>query len=167
VPEAEPEGRGHRILRGIDRVELFVANAANVVILATIFWNVLSRYVLETPVAWAEDVTSIAFAWFIFIGMAAVHNRRGHIGVDLLASLLPKGAGALVDKAGELFVLVFCSYAAYLCAAQTIVSHTTSKTTVLEIPLSVLFASLTLGFSLMAVSSAFHLAGSRTESAEA
>lgn len=161
------EGPGHRVLRAIDRAELFVANTANAVVLVAVCWNVLSRYVLATPVAWAEDVTSIAFAWFIFIGMAAVHNRRGHIGVDLFTALLTPRLRRLVDRAGDAFVLIFCLYAAYLCGSQTVVGHATSKTTVLEIPLSALFASLAIGFALMAASSALHLAGIRIEPAEA
>lgn len=160
-PSGKGSGLAARVLAGLDLAETAIANSATVVILATVCWNVISRYVLRSPVAWAGDVTSIAFAWLIFIGAAAVHNRRGHISVDLVAALLPERLRRMLDWLVEAFVAAFCAYAAYLCAQQTIVSHTTAKTTVLEIPLSVLFVSLAIGFLMMAVRSALFLAGVR------
>ncbi len=152
-----------RVLTAIDLAERFLADAAFAIIVVTICWTVLSRYVLRTPVSWAEDVTSIAFAWLIFLGASVVHNRRAHISVDLLTSLLPARVQAVLDKLVEVFVVVFCGYAAWLCAQQTVVAHTTSKTTVLGIPLSFLFISVTVGFGMMAVRSLCYLAGFEPE----
>ncbi len=42
------------------------------VILLAICDNVVSHRVPRTPVAFTEDVTSIAFAWLIFIGAATI-----------------------------------------------------------------------------------------------
>jgi TRAP-type C4-dicarboxylate transport system permease small subunit len=148
-----------RLLKGVGVLEAFLANSAFAIILLTICWKVLSRYVLATPVAWAEDVTSIAFAWLIFVGAAAVHARRGHVSVDLLTAALPRPVRLILDRAAEVFVLAFCAYAAWLCAEQTWVSHSQAKTVVLEIPLSALFAGLTLGFALMTLRSLAHLSG--------
>jgi TRAP-type C4-dicarboxylate transport system permease small subunit len=153
-----------RLLRALDRVELIVTNTALVIILVTICWNVVFRYVLASPVSWAEDVTSIAFAWFIFIGMVAVHNRRGHIGIDLVTSLLPDRLRVPLDRGVDAFVVVVCAYTAYLCGQQTVISHYTAQSTVLKIPLSVLFISLAIGFALMALRSACFALGMRAES---
>lgn len=150
-------GAAGRFFEAVTFLEKVIANSAYVIILATICWNVLSRYVVPTPAAWAEDVTSIAFAWLIFVGAAAAHNKRAHISVDLLTMVLPKPAQRVLAKAVEVFMLVFCTYATYLCAQQTYVSHFKAKTIVLHIPLSVLFAGVTLGFALMALRSAQHL----------
>lgn len=139
--------------RTIDRASLFIANVALVVILLVICWTVVSRYLLRSPVSWGEDVTSIAFAWFIFMAMVAVHNRRGHIGIDLFTALMPPKVQTLLNRAADLFIACFCLYTAYLCGWQMIISHHTAYTTVLKIPLSYLFLSLALGFFLLAVRS--------------
>lgn len=149
------------LVRWLDRGSLFVANTALVVLLLTICWTVISRYALRSPVSWAEDVTSIAFAWFIFIGMVAVHNRRGHIGLDVFTSALPRVVHAPLAIGADIFVAVFCFYTAYLCALQTYVSHRSAHTTVLEIPLSFFFASLAIGFFLMALRSVTYVFGAR------
>lgn len=146
-------------VRVLDRGALFVANMAMTVLLLTICWTVISRYVLRTPVSWSEDVTSIAFAWFIFIGMVAVHNRRGHIGLDIFTSALPRAMQAPLARVAEIFVVVFCFYTAYLCAQQAYVSQGSAHTTVLKIPLSFFFASLAIGFFLMALRSITYVFG--------
>jgi TRAP-type C4-dicarboxylate transport system permease small subunit len=147
-------------VRLTDRASLFVANLALAVMLGTVCWTVISRYLLHTPVSWAEDINSIAFAWFIFIGMVAVHNRRGHIGLDVFTSALPPWIQVQLGRARDAFVAVFCFYTAYLCGAQSYVSHTSAYTTALKIPLSFFFSSLAIGFFLMAVRSITFLFGS-------
>lgn len=151
--------RGSDLFRSLDRGLLFISNAALVILVGTISWTVWSRYVLRTPLPWAEDITSITFGWFIFIGMAAVHNRRGHVSIDIVTSTLPLRLQLMIGRLGDIIVVLFCAYTAYLCARQAIVSHTTAHTPVIELPLSYLFASLTLGFTLMGLRSVGYLLG--------
>ena len=147
------------LFRRLDMVLLAITNLALVVIVVTISWTVWSRYVARTPVVWGDDVTSFAFAWFIFIGMAAVHNRRGHMGIDVVTSLLPPKTQMIVARLGDAFVAIFCAYTAYLCGEQTVVSHNLAHSPVLDLPLSYFFASLTIGFALVALRSAAYVVG--------
>lgn len=143
----------------VDKLMLTISNLALMVILLTICWTVWSRYVLQAPLTWSEDVTSMSFAWFIFIGMAAVHNRRGHVGLDIFTALMSDRAQLFVQRIGDILMVIICGYIAYLCTLQAIVSHGTAHTTVLAIPLSYFFASLALGFGLMAVRSITFILG--------
>jgi TRAP-type C4-dicarboxylate transport system permease small subunit len=147
--------------RFIDKVLMTVANLSLVIIVLTICWTVWTRYVQRTAVTWGEDITSLTFAWFIFIGMAAVHNRRGHVSIDILTSTFSAKVQAFIDKLGDIIVGAFCGYTAYLCASQAVVSHTMAHTPVLEIPLSYFFASLAIGFTLMCIRSIGFLMGIR------
>ena len=148
-------------VRLTDRAALFIANTAMAVILATICWTVISRYILRSPVSWAEDITSIAFAWFIFIGMVAVHNRRGHISLDIFTSALPAWMQQPLARGADIFVAAFCFYTAYLCGLQAYISQGSAHTTVLKIPLSFFFASLAIGFFLVALRTVTYLFGAR------
>jgi TRAP-type C4-dicarboxylate transport system permease small subunit len=152
-------GRAAVAFRRIDKVLLAITNLALVVIVGTVCWTVWSRYVARSPVVWGEDVTSLAFAWFIFIGMAAVHNRRDHVGIDIVTSALPRRAQRVLTRVADAFVAIFSAYTAYLCGQQAVVSHTMAHSPVLELPLSYFFASLTVGFALMALRSVAYLFG--------
>lgn len=153
--------RAEAAFRFIDKILVTIANLSLVIIVGVICWTVWTRYVLRTPVVWSEDITSLTFAWFIFIGMAAVHNRRGHVSIDIVTSALPPRVQAFLDKLGDLIVAAFCAYTAYLCTQQTIVAHGMSRTPVLDIPLSYFFVSLALGFGLMAIRSVGYFLGVR------
>jgi TRAP-type C4-dicarboxylate transport system permease small subunit len=157
--DATRRGRAERLFRLIDTVLISITNTALVVIVLTICWTVWTRYVLRTPVVWADDITSLTFAWFIFMGMAAVYNRRGHVSIDIVTSMLPPWLQKVNERAVDIIVGLFCAYTAYLCAVQSVVSNTTAHTPVLELPLSLMFGSMTIGFGLMAIRSVGYLMG--------
>jgi TRAP-type C4-dicarboxylate transport system permease small subunit len=125
-------------------------NIGFVVLVCAIVWGVLSRYVTEAPATWVEEVSSIAFAWVVFMGAAEAHRRAKHVSVDLITSFLPAGPRVALAVATEIFVVLYCLYVAWLGAQQAITSNA-AYTSMLHIPLSVLYAGLTLGFLAMAL----------------
>jgi TRAP-type C4-dicarboxylate transport system permease small subunit len=131
-------------------IEHFVLNVGFIVVICAIVWGVLSRYVTEQPATWVQEVTSVAFAWVVFVGAAEVHRAGRHVSVNLLTALLPIRVQAVLAIAAEIFVTLYCSYAAWLSLQQTIVSHA-AETPILGIPLSVPFAGVCIGFTLMAL----------------
>lgn len=60
---------------------------------ATATLQVFCRYALNAALPWPEEVAIWQFSWAIFLGMALLTGRRGHVAIDLLRPFLP---GALV-----------------------------------------------------------------------
>jgi TRAP-type C4-dicarboxylate transport system permease small subunit len=127
-------------------------NIGFVVLVCAIVWGVLSRYVTEAPATWVEEVSSIAFAWVVFVGAAEVHRRAKHVSVDLITTFLPTRLRTALAAATATFVALYCFYVAWLGAQQTIASNS-AYTSMLHIPLSVPYAGLTIGFLAMALRS--------------
>ncbi len=146
-----PEGASKDQAAGLS-FELVAMNIGFVVLVCSIVWGVLSRYVTESPATWVEEVSSIAFTWVVFVGAAEVHRRGRHVRVDLLISLLPARIRPAEDVAVEIFVVLYCFYVAWLGLQQTIASNS-ATTSMLNIPLSVPYAGLTFGFLLMGLRS--------------
>lgn len=157
VPEAEAPAAWYARLPSFEHV---VMNIAFVVLLAAVTWGVASRYVVVNPATWVEEVTSIAFAWLIFVGAAELHRQGRHVSVDLVAALLPRSLQLALAVAIELLVIAYCLYTSWLGLQQAIASHS-SATSMLRIPLSVAYAGLTLGFLLMALRGMQRLATGR------
>jgi len=132
--------------------ELVAMNVGFVVLVGSIVWGVLSRYVTESPATWVEEVSSIAFTWVVFVCAAEVHRRGRHVRVDLLIALLPARIRPAEDVMVEIFVVLYCLYVAWLGLQETIASNS-ATTSMLNIPLSVPYAGLTLGFLLMGLRS--------------
>jgi C4-dicarboxylate transporter DctQ subunit len=75
------------------------------------FVQVIARYVFNFSFTWALELTTILFAWMIFIGIPYGVRVGSHIGVDaLVKSLGPKAARAVGAVAAALAV----AYAAIL-----------------------------------------------------
>jgi TRAP-type C4-dicarboxylate transport system permease small subunit len=129
-------------------LEQVLMNAGFVVLVVSICWGVLSRYVLETPATWVEEVSSIAFAWTTFLGAAEVQRRRKHVSVDVFTGMLPGRYRSALSFAMTIFVALFCFYVAWLGWREALASGS-AKTPMLGIPLSVTYIGLAFGFLLM------------------
>lgn len=128
-------------------LELVLMNIAFVALVAAIVWGVLSRYVTRNPATWVEEVTGIAFTVAVFLGAAEVHRRGKHVSVDLVTSLLPQRIRGGLEVAVGAFVALYCFYVAWLGLQEAIASNS-ATTSMLNIPLSVPYGALALGFFL-------------------
>ena len=66
-----------------------VATAALIVIVLSITWGVISRYVLPQPATWTYEVASLAFAWLVFFGAIAGIRLGTHAAIAILVDALP------------------------------------------------------------------------------
>jgi TRAP-type C4-dicarboxylate transport system permease small subunit len=90
---------------------LGVSVAAIVLItLAAVWW----RYVINSPIAWIEQVSNILFIWITFVGAAVLYRQKLHIGVDMFLDLLQGRAKQVmfwvIEIGNMLFVTVLLIY---------------------------------------------------------
>lgn len=147
-----PKGEDRRVT-----LEHVAMNVAFVVLACAIVWGVLSRYVTDAPATWVEEVSRIAFAWVVFMGASEAHRLGKHVSVDLVTSFLPNWLRRLLGVAAALYVAAYCFYTAWLGILQAIASNS-ARTSMLNIPLSVPYAGLALGFLGMGLRGLWHLA---------
>lgn len=69
------------------------------------FINVISRYCLDTSIAFTEEITTNLFVWSCFIGAAAAAKRGAHLGFDLVVMNLPKKLARIVNALVTLLTL--------------------------------------------------------------
>lgn len=53
------------------------------------FSNVVARYLLDTNILWALELTVFLFAWLVLMGASYGVKKHVHIGVDVIINLLP------------------------------------------------------------------------------
>ncbi|MBX9991158.1 TRAP transporter small permease [Phreatobacter oligotrophus] len=71
--------------------------------LAAVWW----RYVLNSPIAWIEQVSNILFIWVTFVGAAVLYRQKLHIGVDMFIEMLKGRARTVIFWVIELLNLSF------------------------------------------------------------
>jgi TRAP-type C4-dicarboxylate transport system permease small subunit len=52
--------------------------------------GVFFRYILHQPIAWQEELSTVAMVWLVFMGSSVVAKRSAHIRIDTLANSLPQ-----------------------------------------------------------------------------
>lgn len=88
-------------------VELGLAIAILVGLLATIGSQVFSRYLLGMPLIWVEELASYMLIWLGFMSAAVAHKQGRHIRIAILAGLKSERFHLWLYLFAELVVIVF------------------------------------------------------------
>ena len=72
-------------------------------------WQVFTRYVLQNPSSWSEELVSYLFAWASLLGASLVTGERGHMNIPIIVERMGKGAQKVFAIFGELIAFAFCA----------------------------------------------------------
>lgn len=70
-------------------------------------WQVFTRYVLQNPSTWSEELVGYLFAWVSLLGSSLVTNERGHMNIPLLIEKCGKGGEIILNILGEVIAFLF------------------------------------------------------------
>jgi TRAP-type mannitol/chloroaromatic compound transport system permease small subunit len=110
----------------IDKVSTWIGQFFSWLIVALTFmisWEVFSRYVLDSPHAWAFDVMSMMYGSLFMMAGAYTLSKNGHVRGDVLYGFFPPRLQAWLDL--TLYILFFIpgvvalAYAGYGFAADS------------------------------------------------
>jgi C4-dicarboxylate transporter DctQ subunit len=137
-----------KILNFLDKVLTFFEDwtlfISVMVALASLFVNVVLRYVFNYSLAWSEELVREVIIYTTLIGCSAAVKNRSMIKVDALVQLVPMLKVPL-SCFSNFVTLIFSAmmiYYGWLMAALMIRTH--QKTIILQIPLVYLYAILPL-----------------------
>jgi len=77
-------------LWSLERLDELIGVLCLVLIVSSITWGVLTRYVLPQPAGWTFELAVIAFGWMVFFGAAAGVRYRMHADIDALVARFPR-----------------------------------------------------------------------------
>lgn len=80
------------------------------ILTASVFLQVLLRFVFKFPLPWTEEVSRIAFVYSIFIGATIAVRQKTHLNIDVILVLLPKGLARAITVLGSLLVGIFLGF---------------------------------------------------------
>lgn len=136
--------------------EEIVSSIALIIIVLSVTWGVITRYILAQPAAWTGEVATILFAWVVFIGAAAVFKKGEHISIDMLLTMLPPKVHVWVQAIVDITVLAVLGTMSFLTIEYAL-SAIDVPTTILRIPETSIYGGVALGFVLMTVRQAIFL----------
>ncbi|TVM16891.1 TRAP transporter small permease [Oceanidesulfovibrio indonesiensis] len=73
-----------------------------------VFVEVILRFVFNTGLMWAQEMTLLLSAWMVLFGVSYGVKVGSHIGVDAIVRLLPRNAKRVVSAIACLLAMVYC-----------------------------------------------------------
>tara|TARA_B100001057_G_scaffold360240_1_gene362548 strand:- start:72 stop:512 length:441 start_codon:yes stop_codon:yes gene_type:complete len=119
----------------IKNIEELLASAAIIIVVLSAFYGVVSRYILNNPVAWSNEIATISFTWTVFLGAAAAWKHNKHIHLDLVYNYFPNKLKKISDLIKNTVLAVFFLFVLYLSIQFTITAYN-KPTAILRIPFS-------------------------------
>lgn len=68
----------------IDKVMRVLNAAAMAVLTLLVIWQVFTRYILNSPSTWSEELAAYMFAWVTVFGAAYVFGKREHMNIPVV-----------------------------------------------------------------------------------
>ncbi|MHA3904549.1 TRAP transporter small permease [Castellaniella sp. WN] len=105
--------------RGLFRLVSWVAQGLLWSAVAAGFYQVLARFILESPSAWSEAWTRAAIIWAVMLGVALAFRQGAMLGVDLLHNLLAPCRARALEHVVLLIVAGFLGFLVWIGAEMT------------------------------------------------
>ena len=155
VPVARALSFLNRVMEAIGMVALLFAS----LVLTS---SVLSRYFLKASTDWQDETAVFLLVGATFLCGAFVQSIRGHVGIEAIASILPRRANALRCAAVDAMCLAFCALFAWkswtLLRDAWVDGQTTTSSW--APPLWIPYGLMALGMTLLALQLAVQLVAS-------
>ena len=117
---------------------------------SSIFIQVFSRYVLNRPTGWSEEVARYLFIWIAMVGSAVVIRKRRHVDVTVLVDRLPRRVRMITDLVCDLAVLSFLCVLLWVGIGLTGIANR-QLSPALEVPMSFAYVAMPVGAFFMIV----------------
>lgn len=113
-----------------------------------VFYQVFTRYVMNDPAGWTEEIARYFLVAVVFIGASMSVRKNNHIQVDYFYRLMPEAIGRVLSTCVDAVRCVFLGYATWLTwlLLQRIGSQ---RMAVVELPVGWVFSAMLFGFFLM------------------
>ncbi|MDI2098924.1 TRAP transporter small permease [Ruicaihuangia caeni] len=144
-----PETRS-RAYGALVRAEVIVSCVLMVAVFFLILIQVFSRYVLNSPLPWSEELSRFLFIWLVFASATFVMARRRHISVVLFGSKrIGARAVSIAEALASVIVIAGCAVMAYGSIALVGASGRLNGP-VTGLPMSIVYSICVVSYLLMA-----------------
>jgi len=142
-----------RVLAFVNRAIVLASSIALVIASFVLTYSVASRYFLHLSTDWQDELSVFLIVGAVFMSSAAIQERRGHVAIEAIVSVLPTGVNHVRQLLVDAASFVFCAFFAWkswllLDEAWTENFHSESTW---GPPLWIPYSLMTLGMTLLAL----------------
>ncbi len=145
----------HILATGVERVSRLVNWIGAVVLAAMMFLiaaDVILRYVFNSPIPGALEVSEFLLIMVLFFGVAYTAVKKGHVPVDLVTSRLPPRAAAILSSGVSFMgILLFALLAWRVVIYAFVIKQTAAVSFILRVPIYPFILIIAFGSALLCV----------------
>lgn len=135
---------------GLNQLLIAATVISLIVLVCVVFGAVIMRYVFNAPLIFSFDLSTLLFAWIIFVGLVIADREDIHMGLDLTPGLSSTKLRNCVLLLRNLLVLILSVYLTWI--GYQLFIRTGAQIPSLRISARWLYASMPIGFALLALS---------------
>ncbi|MEW4414726.1 TRAP transporter small permease [Clostridium sp. AN503] len=140
----------HKVRDGLMRILGAAAIFLFAVMTVVGTWQIVSRYVFNSPSTVSEELLTYSFAWMALLSSAYVFGRREHMRMAFLANKFHGGARKFLELLGEVFSFAFAAVVMAYGGVEITKLTMTQVTASLQIPMGYVYVVLPVtGFLIM------------------
>lgn len=126
----------------LDSILNVLAGVSFLAMVALTCWQVFTRYVLQNPSSWSEELVSYLFAWMALLGASLVVGERGHMNIPILVDRMGPKARKVLNIFSEIVGCVFAAVILVYGGVQITSLAMGQMTSSLGIPIGVFYIVL-------------------------
>ncbi|SCM76497.1 TRAP transporter, DctQ-like membrane protein [uncultured Pleomorphomonas sp.] len=96
------------IKRRIDQILAFCCILLCGLLTVVVTWQVVARYLLNSPGAQSEELAKIMFVWLTLFSAALLFGEKGHMNIGILCDALPTRWNLSFQILTSVLILIFC-----------------------------------------------------------
>jgi len=114
---------------------------------ALAFGNVVARYVFDSSLTWAAELTTYLFLWSTFFGAAYCFKQDAHISISIILEKVSPITAKTLMLSAHTITLVFLFAVAYYGYEYVLFVHELEETSVdLELPMWIIYLVIPISF---------------------
>jgi len=129
-------------------VEAWVALGLFWVLGITVFYQFITRYVLNDSAAWTEEIARYLLVATVFIGASIGVAKNSHIQVDFFYRHMPRAMARWLARLVDVLRVAFFATAAVL-TIEMMLKLRDARMTVIDLPMNLVYGTCLLGFLAM------------------
>lgn len=130
---------------------------------AVLTWEVMGRYFFAIPSDWQDELSTFLLIGATFGAAGWIQSKRGHVAIDALTHVLPRGIDAVRKILADLLSFLFVAFFAWKSWALFYEAWDEGQTTpsAWGPPLWIPYVCMALGMSLLSLQLLLQLVGSQ------
>jgi TRAP-type C4-dicarboxylate transport system permease small subunit len=115
----------------------------------TVFYQFVTRYVMNDSAAWTEEIARYLLIAVVFVGAAIGVAKNNHIHVDFFYRHMPARMGRLMSTGVDGLRIGFFAAAVVMTVQMMLKIGNHTRMTIVDMPMNVVYGICLLGFAIM------------------